>query len=805
MTAGAATAVNPFPGLRPFLGDDKDLQDHPFFGREEQTDDLLFRLRRQRFLAVVGTSGSGKSSLVRAGLLPALHGGYMAGVGSGWRVALLRPELDPIGNLAAALADPAVTGAGLDREMQVQFTRAVLQHSSRGLVEVVQQAQLPNGVKVLVLVDQFEELFRFKNERAGAQTADQAAAFVKLLLEATSSPGAPVYVVLTMRSDFLGDCAQFRDLPELINDGLYLVPRMKRDQLQFAIEGPVRVAGGAIDPLLVTRLLNDVGDDPDQLPVLQHALMRTWDWAAEHGPGKPLSVADYEAIGTMNEALSLHADHIYANLNSDHQGVAERLFRCLTDARTDPRGIRRPTRFEDACAITGACPADLTAVVEQFNASGRSFLMPPAGEPLPGRILDISHESLMRQWSVLQHTWLGEEAEAGAVYARLVAAATTGTRRLWHDEELALGLAWQKKNEGKINATWAARYDADLPPQAPAELTGPRFDQALSFLAQSEAAGIAERKRDADLQRADLLARTRRRQVRTVAVIVGVFFIIASALVVFAAHEHRAAVVASKAATSERIKAERVLATATAQRAYNGRLVTASLTRSGATVNDACQRALTYTRISGNDATSSQAAYDAAMAGLNTNAQCSDPQAKLVNEAYLLSMRAPAERALRIGNWQGDLTRANALLAECASRPGLKDTAAGKDCQAQLFANGVPKQQVTAPEPQPSTPPAKNPVVYIHYNNTGEGGLAEDLRTTLAADGGVRMAPIERVPGAYDDSVRYFHPNDRAAAERVAAAVRKFFTRPGSSRTFRIVDLSPKKDAANGPLEVWMR
>ena len=98
--------LNPFPGLRPFLTDEYNL----FFGREGQSDELLDRLRRTRFLAVVGTSGSGKSSLIRAGLLPALFGGLMAGTGSNWRVALFRPGNDPIGNLALALADEEVLG-----------------------------------------------------------------------------------------------------------------------------------------------------------------------------------------------------------------------------------------------------------------------------------------------------------------------------------------------------------------------------------------------------------------------------------------------------------------------------------------------------------------------------------------------------------------------------------------------------------------------------------------------------------------------------------------------------------------------
>ena len=130
---------------------------------------------------------------------------------------------------------------------------------------------------LLVVVDQFEELFRFKQQAQSLEAEDEAAAFVKLLLAAVGQRDVPIFGVLTMRSDFLGDCTQFRDLPEALNNSQYLIPRLTRDQLRRAIEGPVAVGGGAIAPQLTNRLLNDVGDNPDQLPILQHALMRTWD------------------------------------------------------------------------------------------------------------------------------------------------------------------------------------------------------------------------------------------------------------------------------------------------------------------------------------------------------------------------------------------------------------------------------------------------------------------------------------------------------------------------------------------------
>ena len=275
----SGTLLNPFPGLRPFEPD----EDYLFFGREEEVDELLRRLRTHRFLSVVGTSGSGKSSLVRSGLIPSLYGGFMLKAGSSWRVAIMRPGEDPIGRLAAALDGPDVLGAPDERLATTNHVvlDAALRRGTRGLTESVRLAHIPPGDNLLIVVDQFEELFRFKESREIENSRDEAAAFVKLLLEATSQEDVPIYVVITMRADFIGDCMEYHGLPEALNASQYLVPRLTREELRAAITGPVAVGGGDIAPRLVLRLLNDLGNDQDQLPVLQHALMRTWDYWAE--------------------------------------------------------------------------------------------------------------------------------------------------------------------------------------------------------------------------------------------------------------------------------------------------------------------------------------------------------------------------------------------------------------------------------------------------------------------------------------------------------------------------------------------
>jgi hypothetical protein len=236
----SAAVEEPFPGLRPFTTQEAEL----FFGRDEQVDELVSRLAGRRFLAVVGTSGSGKSSLVRAGLIPILQRGHMGPPGSEWVVAIVsRPGIDPLQALARALVE-----AFQLQNSELPGVEVALNKNSLGLTVLARQL-LSEHQRLFILVDQFEELFRYRKQ-SGDEGRVKSTAFVKLLLAATgqselvSLDGEPlVYIVLTMRSDYLGKCAQFRGLPEALNDSQYLVPQMSRDQLREAIEGPVAWAG----------------------------------------------------------------------------------------------------------------------------------------------------------------------------------------------------------------------------------------------------------------------------------------------------------------------------------------------------------------------------------------------------------------------------------------------------------------------------------------------------------------------------------------------------------------------------------
>jgi len=520
-----ARLTNPFPGLRPFV----EQEQHLFFGRESQVDTMIDKLSATRFLAVVGTSGSGKSSLVNCGLKPALRRGSMASAGTSWRMAHFRPGSDPIRAMAQALVQPDGLFRTSDIEgMSVQeIVEATLRMSKLGLVDAYEQSVIDQSPNLLVIVDQFEELFRYRNlqpSTGGEQGSDEKAiAFVNLLLEAAASP-QPIYVVITMRSDYLGDCAQFEGLPEAINRGQYLVPRMSRDERRSAIAGPAAVAGGDISPILLTRLVNDVGDNPDQLSILQHALNRTWAEWQRQGDAGAMDLPHYEAVGTMTHALDYHAEKAYGELQGDQQKrICEKVFQAITDKGTDARGIRRPTSAASLCAITGVSVAELTSVLAAFRKPSRSFVMPSVSDTIESdTVVDISHESLMRVWNRLK-TWVEDEAESAKQYQRLVENSSLhakGAAGLMTDPELSLSLDWREKQQP--NAAWGERYRLG-------------FDVATRFLEASRKARDAAVEAEKERQRREL------RRTRMVAAVLGAAFLLAVVFGGYAIYQQRRA------------------------------------------------------------------------------------------------------------------------------------------------------------------------------------------------------------------------------------------------------------------------
>lgn len=511
---------NPFPGLRAFEVN----EDILFFGREKQVDELLKKLSKTRFIAVIGSSGSGKSSLIKAGLIPALFRGRVSSAGSQWRICSFRPGNDPIHNMAVGLSQSGVLynlQTQEDVETYTVINENILRRGNSGLATVYKQSGIDSKENLLVLVDQFEELFRFfKSEKEVKDGKHDSLAFINLLLKATEQRELPVYVVFTMRSDFLSDCTELSGLPEAINEGQYLVPRMRREERKQAIEAPISVAGAGIAPRLLNQLLNDIGDTPDQLPILQHALMRTWEvWRAKNTPDTAIDINDYEEIGGMRFSLSQHAEEAFAEISTDRQKyICEKLFKAIMDNGSETRGICRPIKLGEICVLANATLPEVLEVIDVFRKSGRGFLMPPDKVALTAdSIIDVSHESIMRVWERLIG-WVDEENESAQVYFRLCEAAVLyeeGRGGLWRDPELQV--AWKWKVEQQPNETWASRYNN-------------QFEKAILFLEHSKKQFELENKHKEELQKIRL------RRASRVVIMVSVVALAAMFLSIYAFH-----------------------------------------------------------------------------------------------------------------------------------------------------------------------------------------------------------------------------------------------------------------------------
>lgn len=506
---------NPFVGLRPFRTEESLL----FFGRNEQTVELLQQLHRTRFLTVVGSSGCGKSSLIRAGLIPKLKAGFLVEDRDRWLTATMKPGDSPLRNLSECLLkelrshkrsggnsvikarlrvdklelDEATTNANPSDQANFRniffakrldrLVQNIRSEGSQSLVNYLGSELSESAANVLLVIDQFEEIFRFGVESYDPEKREEAEDFVSLMLALAEQRTLPIYVVMTMRSDFIGDCDNFYGLPEAMNRSQYLVPRLTRQQRQQAIEGPIHLLGASISPRLLDRVLNDVGDKSDQLPVMQHALMRTFE-AWQKSGDKKVDTSHYEAVGTLAEALSREADAVLEGLSQEKLKLVEKIFRALTDIGANNTRIRRPIYLSNLCAITGANEDNVVGIVEQLSNNNQPFVTISWSQDKRDALIDITHESLIKLWKQLGN-WIDSETSSSEIYKRLASDAQRADRILYSRKSLESVRNWLERE--KPTVAWAARYDQrfDL-----------NFDQTIEFINRSFALESQERTRN---------------------------------------------------------------------------------------------------------------------------------------------------------------------------------------------------------------------------------------------------------------------------------------------------------------------
>jgi len=524
---------NPFPGLRPFAPEESDL----FFGREGESEAVLGKLLKNRFITVIGASGSGKSSLIYCGVLPRVRE-LTNKESSVWRIISFRPGNDPFGNLADAISDNIASNGQKAIDRDAILTE--LHENTDGIAAIVRKFIAQSGEKVLLVIDQFEELFRYNDLVKSDKSLVPASKFVEFMVDAVSQSVVNVFTIVTMRSDFIGECAHYQGLTQLINNSNYLVPHMGGENYRAAIEGPVKYAGASMDKELVETLVSDIGERTDQLPVLQHAMMRTWShWQELDEPDRPITKTDYDAVGTMSNAMSLHANEAYEELSSRGKEICEMMFKTITEKGSDNKGLRHPSGVSTIKSIAGCTSEELFEVIEKFRIPSRSFITPRQNVPLDeDSVIDLSHESLMRLWDRLSN-WVDEEAASVQMYLRLSEASEMyqqGKTSLWRPPDLQLAINW--RNQQKPTLTWAEQYN-------------PAFERAMVYLRTSEKEYLQEEENKIRLQKRQM------KRTRIIAMILGIAAIISMGFMLFAFIQKIAADRQTILAEERRIEADR--------------------------------------------------------------------------------------------------------------------------------------------------------------------------------------------------------------------------------------------------------
>ena len=390
---------NPFKGLQSFQQTDADF----FFGRETLIDKALNRLQTTRFLGVVGASGSGKSSLVRAGIIPKLRKGALDG-SEKWLMAIFKPGNKPIESLAKRIL-PVIP-----EEHQETYNLNTLMATFRQperVIDLMEQiwADRTEQTRILIVIDQFEEVFTRASE-------SERVPFLKTMLVAATSPKSRAKIIITMRADFFGNLSRYPELAELFEQrNLLIVTEMTTANLLRVIEGPAKAVGLQYEHGLVDRILEDVQSEPGSLPLLQYALSQLY----EQRDGVNLTNAAYDAIGGVQQALARHAENIFSELPPLQQDLTRRILLRLVEVNDVGEATRRRVP-RDELQFRDVPDGDVDRIVDLLTSAESRLLIASREitsseqEIEPVTWLEVSHEALIREWERFK-TWVNASLE----------------------------------------------------------------------------------------------------------------------------------------------------------------------------------------------------------------------------------------------------------------------------------------------------------------------------------------------------------------------------------------------------------
>jgi WD40 repeat protein/ABC-type oligopeptide transport system ATPase subunit len=530
----------PFKGLQYYRESDAGL----FFGREVLTARLITRIgecittdgsgvhhRQGCFLGIVGASGSGKSSFVRAGLIPALKceiplvSGHPIQGSELWPVHIITPTSHPSESLAISMTREADSTAAIRQLMKDMSSDP----SSLNLHVRKLLSQPKSGDLLVIVVDQFEELFTLCDD-----VSERKIFIDNLLTTASPELNGKTILIITLRADFYAHCAQFEALRLALESNQAFIGPMNQEELRRAIEEPARSGGWEFEPGLVNLFLRDIGNEPGALPLLSHALLETW----KHRRGKTMTLESYAESGGVQGAIARTAETVFnQDLEPPQRTIARNIFLRLTDLGESTQETRRRASLAELIPHPQDAP-QVEAVLKKLVDAR----LVTTGEGT----VEVAHEALIREWPTLRQ-WLDENREGLRLHHQVNEAAQDW-RRLQHDAgalyrglRLSQALEWADKHDDQISQLEREFLIASRDMEAQMEVAREAQRQkdlinAQKLAQEAEARRMAEENRAREAELSAIKLRNRNRVISIAGTIAGLAAILAICLALVAGY-----------------------------------------------------------------------------------------------------------------------------------------------------------------------------------------------------------------------------------------------------------------------------
>jgi len=451
---------NPFPGIRSFEIEDSEY----FYGRDNQIQDVVNSLFRNKFIAVIGPAGSGKSSLIKAGVIPAIINSEEK---DNWEYFIFSPENNPLGNFSKALFQIAVKFIPNLTEDEIELRISDDFTFFKNIIKIISDE---SKKKTLLYIDALEDIFFYSD--SSEKNSINSVLFIKFLIEIVQNKQNNIYILTSLKSDYLSFCRNFEGFVEIINKGHYLVPKLNAQQKIDAIIKPLQKYNIQVSNTLLDKIISEIDETEGQLLVLQHTLKRTWEYWRKNAPeSQQIDIEHYNAVGGLENSINLHAEEIFHNLENDkNKNLTEKIFKSLIIIKTDNSISRLSVLLSDISLISGEKNDLIIRILDNFRNNDVAFLEPLSNISLDeDSLIRISRDIVLDKWLRLKNL-IKDEVNSVAIYKQLSNSAglyQKGEAKLWINPELQQGITWVKTNNPNIH--WAKRYDS-------------YFERAVSFL-----------------------------------------------------------------------------------------------------------------------------------------------------------------------------------------------------------------------------------------------------------------------------------------------------------------------------------